>query len=781
MSRFGQTQYPPLPPGAPPPPGGTPPPPGGVPPGMPVDPLASLNAGRTAYQQLTAKHTILRTTVMTPHFPDEAGLENWYASNVASFQTLVQIALPLSVETISGMLDYLASVEPSRAWAPSEMVSLIEKLCLGQAISFPEIEVPARVIRFLSSVLRVLQTGPKEKLLQDTRDRAYTAQFAAMQTLIQAQAQLVVATANTAVSNFQTNVNVAQTNVTDAQAQVQAFRDQIADVNDELLDLRQATLSPSDLCNWLVANLPDSPASRGLSQAYSTLEYQISEGQSLIQPLLDQQNETIAASVPFQNGLQAAQSAYISARSPILAAQNNGANPTSDQLNAFQAASSQLTNAQNLMAPFTAQITAIQNQIQNTVTAHPDLFPAGTPLTDPSFIETMIETALTTLATSNPSDLMSVIQDAMAMQAKDTDSRIASLQSEQATLIQAKTTLFESYFQSQVEAKLAYYQTQITEAQAGFNGLSDELDALSLSVQSLQDALTANITRLGNLIGYWTNQQGLSAQVMSEPSFIQAALTMISNAAGKMDTVTMLDPDGKNPTQVPLWTDSEPSYQVAGEGLDLLQKMNDATANYEMKSPALIASLDSLNAWMLQTQAAYQIESDLMNSEAFMLTMVAQFAETPEGAILQSETDGIVAPLRALETQTATDQETMETLLNEIEKQALSNEGIQISDFSSLPYAKKQALWVGVCDHLQKNQPRYQELEGYIQAISARITSGTPEDGDGDNLVIAKVALMNLIGAQLIQRQLQQDSDFMTELQSDASGDTQAAANQSAS
>lgn len=780
---FGQMPLPGGPAGPLPPGGAAPPIAGAVPTSgsaLLSDPLASdMNTGRTAYDQVTAKHTILRTTLMTPTFPDEPSLEAWYASNSTSFQTLVTIALPLTVDQIVNLFNWLETILPGSTWTPPDVVSLIQKQILGQNVSFPEVELPARIIRFLSSALRVTLTGSQETALMNQRDNVYLSQFNAMDALTAAQAALVVATANTAIDEnaYALAVTTAQSGVTDAQAQVQAFADDISSLNSQLTDLRSTALGATDLAEYLIDNLPQSAGAQTLSTAYYSLIQNIAAGNAIMNPLLANEQDAITDENPFQDALASAQTALIAARAPVNAAINAGATPDPSDAAAYAQAETHLTMAQNSLAPLAANVASIQAQMQAAVTANPTLFPEGQPLTDPTYINTMVTQALTSIATSNPSDLMTLIQNVMAAEAQDADTRITNLEAEQATLINQKQEIFQSYFQAQANAQLQFFQDQITAAQQGFNGLNDELNTMVASVQTLQDQLNANIALLGDLIGWWTTSQNLSADVMSEPSFIQTALTAIQNQAGKGDQVIALDASGKNPTPVTLWNASTQgsSAQLAGNTLTLLQSMNDATTTYEMNSPALIASLNQLNTWMEQTQAAYQVEYDLMNSESFMQQMVSQFNSSPQGQILGAEVNGVVAPLQALTVQVNADQEIMEGLLNDIEQGALSGFGVTISDFSSYTQDQKQNLWVGVCDYLQANQPRWDELQGYIAILIGR--QNAPLDGDAQCLVVAQIAVMNIIGAQLIQRQLAQDTVFQNAMQAACDQDAQAALN----
>jgi hypothetical protein len=813
---------------------------------LPPSPTADYQAGLTAFQQVTAKHTILRTNIMTPtSFPDALTLQTWYSQNASTFEQMVTTVLPLGVQQIVDLVNWLGQVLPGQSWSPSQMLGLVNQEILGGAVTIPQVEIPARVVNFLSSVLRSIVTGSEEARINSQIDTAYTGLFAAITILQQTQAALIEAENNAAISSgsieqhdlavAQTNlqlaknqlakdqsasltasftasdqasaiaadqksvstaasavssareedptltfadaVTIAEGNVATATGTVNAIQAQISSFMDQLAALASVTLTPDQLAQYLLDNLPESDALSTFSSAYYELESNLEAGAALMAPLLAQEQSELQAELPYQNALTAAMTAFTTAREPIQQAIEMGAVADADDLAAYATAQTNLTVAQDTLVPFQDAVTAIQNQITAAIQANPNYFPDGQPQPEATTVASLISGLLTTLATQNPSLLMTVIENAMATEASDADTRIAALEAQQTTLINEKQTLFQTYFQAQAEADLEVYQNQIAQAQDGFNSFNDQLQTLSNQVQADQNAMNASINALSNIIGWWANTQGLSASVMSEPYFIQAALTMISNAGGSLDTVNMTDPStGTVHYNTPLWTGPGLSEQVAGLALTQLQTMNDDYANYQMNSPALIATLNHLNSWITQLQQAYQVTYQMMDTATYTQTVMTAFQATPQGHILASDTQMVVNPMRAITTQVSADQQTMENILDDLEAQVLSNNGMNLNDLGTYAFQQQMQIWVGVCDHLETNGPNYDTLLGYINQIEARLQANTPETNDAENLQIAQLALMNLIGAQLIYRKLSQNSNFMSELQAACTADTAAAA-----
>ncbi len=743
-----------------------------------IDPLASLNEGRSAYQNLTAKHSILRTTVMTPHFPTSQELELWYSQYAPDFAKLCEIALPVSVTEITDMIDWLHAVESPRTFSPGEMVVLIEKLVLGQDVAFPEVELPARVIRFLKSVLRITVTGNQEKFLETDRARIRTLEYPAIQKVMEAQAAYDLAQTETFTSDWQTRVTVAGSTLNQARANLQVFKDEIASLNDQLFALQQVTLTDEELAQYLLRNLPDSAEKRELQNSHDRIQYLTIRSKELIDPLDETIAFTLSMRDPAWTRLQAAMANLIQTRSPVLYAYNTYQTPTPSQLQAYQLAQDDLTAAQLNIKPYDDRVSALQAQIQVVIHEHPECFPQGKPITDPSFITEMVNTAISQVALKTPSDLMSLTEGAMAIQASAVDARTAALQQERQSSIEARQAEFQAYFRAQVEAKLQFYQDQLKNAQDGYNELSAELNALATRVQTLQDQVSANIEKLGSVIGWWSHQNNIEPEVMGQPYFIGLALTNIVGLQGKLDTVDIpLGLPGLSSHQV-FWGGPGASSECAGDTITLMGEMNTASMNYEIAAPGYLSKLEQLKAWMTQTKEAYQVTSDLMNSAPYMQQAIKDFSATPEGILLQSDIDSVVTPLREIALQVETNQQTLSGLLDDIEVQVLKNQGLDLKHLKNLTHESKKSLWVGVCDHLKEKGDRIAELRQHILELGERIHSGQPQDGDGDNLVVAQVALMNIIGAQLLQRTLQKDLDFQAKIHEEASHDAKAAVNQ---
>lgn len=105
-----------------------------------------INQAKAYFNHAAEKHTILRTGII--QFPN-LDRDAWFGMNESVFRELSDLAMQCEVEQITGLVDYLRSVDANRNYSPQEFVSLIQKLVLGKKVSFPEIEMPSRLMRFI--------------------------------------------------------------------------------------------------------------------------------------------------------------------------------------------------------------------------------------------------------------------------------------------------------------------------------------------------------------------------------------------------------------------------------------------------------------------------------------------------------------------------------------------------------------------------------------------------------------------------------------------------------
>lgn len=757
--------------------------------------VAQYQAGVTAFQQLTSVHSILRTPIMVSTFGNVTDEDNFFYEHAGDLETLCTLLIPVPVQTVVDMVNYLQSLNATASYPPDEMVSLVEKLILGENVSFPTIEPPARIVNFLSKVLRTIVTGKQETVLMLSQDALRKKLYAAIDALSQAQADFeeAVLEANVpasvtdpvawagnllslAANSQASSILSAQSEINQAQSALQAVQNQIQATNESLASLQATLLTPDELAQYLLSNLDESSEAFAIFQgAYYEIEASITLYHQLTDPIAAQMTSITSSMVPAQNAVLSATSNYNTARAAINYANETHVSPTPAQMATFNSAQAILAGAQAALAPYQANLAAAQAALQAVFAAHPEFLVEGLLITDERVIQNLVLTALTSLATQAPASLMEVIQDAMQVEANAADQRTADLENEQSEMIQAKADAFQAFYQDQVEAKLAFYQNQMNLAQDAYNTLGGQLAALQEIVQKMQDEISANITALGGVIGWWTHENNLSDDVMSQPYFIGVALNSVVGLKGSYDVVQIpLGILGQSSQQT-FWTGPGASSDLASQTITLMANQQVATDNYNMQSPDLIAQMNHLTAWMTQTQQAFQITETLLNSAAYAQSLQPEFSASPQGALLQSDIDAIVTPLRQITLQVASDQQTLTGILNDLEKSVLSQNGMAIGDLNALSYNDQKSLWVGVCDHLAGPGQRLSELQGYISAISGRIQAGQPDDGDPECLQAAQVALMNIIGAQNIQRTLSNNLAFMAQLQSDADTDTTAA------
>jgi len=110
--------------------------------------------GKNYFDALCAKHTLFRSDLLAIDLSD---VNSWYANNADSIQALEEIALPLKVEQIIGLRDWLHGIDANRRYSPAEMVSIIRKVILGENVSFPSLEVAPRILQFIKDCFPSMQ------------------------------------------------------------------------------------------------------------------------------------------------------------------------------------------------------------------------------------------------------------------------------------------------------------------------------------------------------------------------------------------------------------------------------------------------------------------------------------------------------------------------------------------------------------------------------------------------------------------------------------------------
>lgn len=767
-------------------------------PGMPgglsdQDNTEQLQAGITAFQQLTAVHTIFRTPIMAPHFANSQDENSFFYANAADLKTLRDLMLPIQVQVVVDMVRWLQSINPSASYPPAQWLLLVRKLILNQKISFPGVEIPTRIINFLSSVLRVTVTGAQENTLQASQDSMRKNLYAVIDSVSKAQAAFHLAVEEAsppsnvvdpvawawgimAQATFPAGdaIVAASQSLATAKDTMNQVQDQINALDEQMASLQNTTLSPDQLAIFLIANLPASAELDNLKASYKEVEDGISLYQSLTQPIQVAENQERSLMSPYQDQLANRMRDFVLTRGPINYSASTGQPPTQEQLDAYTSAQNLLMAAQSDLKPFTERLNALEAQMVAVFTEHPEFMVNGLLITDSSVIGDLVMKALTEAAAEMPSDLMSIVQSAMQIEAVRADARTKVLESEQAEMIQAKQEAFQQFYQDKVEANLKFYKDQMASAQSGYNALNLALVDLSNKAQDIQDEINDKINRLGQVIGWWCHVNNISDSVMDQPRFIGIALNAVVTLQGKFDTVDIPTMLGMSTKQT-FWGEPGLSSQLASETLVQMGNLDTAKFDYETQSPGLIAQMNMINEWMSQLQEAFKITQEQLNSTSYAQSILPEFNSSVQGALLEADIKAIVNPLRQISLTVQSDHLLMDSLLSDLEKQVLSDNGCNLSDIGALSYTDKKHLWVGVCDHLKGPGSRLSELHGYIEQMTARINARTPLDGDSENLQAAKVALMNILAAQNIQRTLVKDIGFMAALNDEAAADTTAA------
>lgn len=747
-----------------------------TPPGQMPDPMTmqtlmtTYNAGVTAYQQLIAQNYVFHGSILTPTliYQSDDMANQFFYSNSADLVSLQALVQPILPQQITDMCNWLAGVSPNTTYSPAQMIQLVNKLIFGQSVSFPSIEMPARIIAFMSHVLRTTVTGSQESQLQAQQDTLRSQMYAAMTTVFNAQAAYTLAQQE---NQSMDSISVANGVVASAQSTLQGIQDEITTINAELTDLQQVTLNSTQLVQYLIANLPASPEATELTNTYNSIQASIVLFHQIIDPILAAEAAQENLMAPDQAAVTAAQTAFNTAQAPINDAADTYTQPTAAQTAAFQEAQDMLAAAQANLAPYTQEMLSLSNQIAQAYSNNPSFQQNGLLITDPSLIDQLLTSALTTLANSNPADMMDVLQDSMAVEASAADARTAVLQNEQQEAIAAKQSEFQAYYQAQAEAKLQFYTDQFNNAQAAYNSLSGTLTAMAASIQALQDEISQYINALGQIIGWWCHENNLDDSVMNQPYFIGVALQAVVSLNGSFDTVTI---PGTSQTET-FWNQPGSSAALAGQTITLMDQMTNAQVNYNNQAPGLVAEQNAIGTWMNQLNTAIQVANQLVNSNAYIQMILDQYNATPEAELLQTDIDQIVTPLKQIANQVAADQNTLQAILNDLEVQVLAGQGVNISDLNLLSYTDQKNLWVGVNDYLVANLPQLSFVQQTIATITDAMNAGTAQESDANNLAVAQTCILNITAAQCIQRQLQNNASFQQLLTSDADSDTQAA------
>lgn len=837
---FGQAPPPPPPPpqGMPGMPGLSPPPdgPGSLPlcvPGMapwmactPNPLIALTQSGLTAYQTLIAAFpdfptnfikgaVALNPTLVADILGAPSGqssqsnsiipaAQQFFSGNASDLQTLWKTCQPIPLDQINSFATWLGQVAPGTSYTPAQMTALIEQQILGVANAFPALDLPTRVYNFLGTCLGVTANAAGEAQITAQIASLQTQEFAAMQAVIQSQANLYVAQLEalpaTQAAQIQAEQGVPGTTpcsdliyylkqavinpcqlgvisnaanaITTAQNTVSAIRAQIAAMQAQLVQLQQEPLTDTELINYLVSyfqgiggswyNSTNTVSGTGpayvLQQSLLTLQRNNIQGSQLLLPiqnLIMQLSDTIGCTqVAFNNAHQA-----------YLAAETSGLN--------LVAATAAYNTIEAIRNPVSAQLNAAVAQRSALMIAQPALFVDVT-----SAINALVMSFITDLVTDNPDQIASIVTAAMSVISTDCDNRSAALIAQRTVIINERLALFNQYYQIQANVKQQIYQDQVTQITTDFNDISAQVTAMAASIQSAQDNITNRITLLGGVIGNLSGVEGYTTDQFADPSFINTVLNKIQSANGLYDQSSSITAEimGSNVFYDPNPSSAfpeglGPSASMAADTLGFMNQMATAQANYNLTAPPLITQCQGLNDQLNAMAAAWRITVAYIQSTAYQQVLVTAFNQDPMNALLQSDIDGIATPLQQIVVLAASYQQTFSLCLDDLDKTMLTASGMSFTDTGTLSYADQQSAWFGAQAYLSANLPKYGIVSQAISDISARAAAGTSTEDDGYNLMTAKVCIANITAAQLIYRQLSNNPTFQNQLLSATEAD----------
>jgi hypothetical protein len=738
------------------------------PPGMhwvTPNPLNGIYIGQTAFNQITAKFYDLRA--MLPNYPSLNNFQmtnEWFMNNASDLKQLAALILPLPVSQITGMLSWLGAIEPGRVWSPKELVTLVDKIVLKQNVAFPEVELPARVLRFLSSALSGQVRSVDIQTLQNQLATLRTQEYALMKSLIISQGDLDLliketwVSSNTTQGDYDTQVAYAKQQLAIQQSKLPPIRDQIVTLNAQIANLYHWPLPHDQLASFIVNNLSDNTTVVKLGTDIAYRNNTFSAATQLLAPLTIQLAQLNIDRMPAFNELLAARANYNTIT-------NYGRNLSAD---IGGAATARLAYATDQNQIWNDRITVTNSQIANQIKTNPLLFPNGKWIDNtPASLATLVDLAIDDLCKNNPADLLTLTNDAMTVLAKSADDRSQALISERQTATAEKQELLQTYVENKIEEEMKYYQDQMTNAQYGYNQLNQQINDMVSAIQAIQDQVSTNFQALGKIIGWWANVNHMTTEQMAHPSFINQSLNAVSNLNGKYDKVDIPLLLGMTSTQV-FWEGTGSSSEMASDTLFLMQKMEEKNQDYKMKSPKMIEDMKNIQTWMTQIQTAWKFTSDRINSPEYVQTATREFNSNPLNALIQSDIDSVAAPLREISVNVSTYQQTLKLLLEDIEVASLNGEGINFYDPAVLTYEQKKHAWIGTDEFLEKSQNQLPFLQQMIQDIAGRIANGSPDPDDADHLNVAKQGVTNIMAAQLLYRKLANDTDFQMALKLEA-------------
>lgn len=720
--------------------------PGAVP-GMPVGETEKISRGKTAFNQLTAKHTIFRGSLLSipVGIGSTAQLQDiWYSSNADDLEALLKIALPIDVMKIAALRDWLWDIDDGAMFSPGDMVKIIRKQIIHENVSFPEIELPARIVRFLKKVLHPSRAASLALMKQ--KDTLRTQEFSLVKDLFHAQAAVKEAQAKTYTSDMPRLVAEAEGAEAEAQRVLAAKRKEIDGLTGKILALQNETIDDTALFNLLLSKLDDPE----IHADYNAQLAKMKRADELMAPGIAAVQAKYAERGPVVDRLKIA-------RDNLMQAKRDLANGLVDQasVDINQSIVNQLSAR---IAALNADADAIYADQQIIREANPDIFSKDN---DWAVIDIpqYVTHYLTHLCDQKPDQLVTLLENVLSDGAAQADSVMNELLQDRQDDIAAKQGEFDSYFQAQAEVKIKYYTDLIHSTQDQYNAMAALLQKEYDDLIALQNKITASIDALGGVIGWMCHEESYTAENMKQPWFINVALRNISAVRGKYDFVTMsIGPFSQTKK---FWESPGTSWDRANETIMDMQALDSKNLDYQSgNGEKMRQQLQTMYDFMQSLHDAYKVTQKYVNSPAFVQTILSQFNQTPEQKDLQSDMTQIATQLRDIQAMTQYDQEQLSPLIDDIEQGKLEAGGVKVPDTQYMDFPHKRHVWYGVIAYLKKTGRKMPVMTKALADIQARMNDGSFSEDDHNHAQIIQVAMFNIIGGNLVYRRLERDTDF---------------------
>ncbi len=735
----------PLPPPIMPPMLPSPPPMPGMLPPPPIDNTAAeIQAGKDAFDSLAGRHTVFRTTIL--QIPrDAVTLPLWYQGERVTLASLRDLTKEISIARVSGLCDFLRSIDATRSYSVSEMIMLVRKFLLRENVSFPEVELPARIHTFLKKTLR--EPGAREIELTSLIETTMGSLITQTEVLLSAKSDVEAAKARTYVSSFAADLALAEDLADQAGRDLAAKQALYDSYSSELESYSSAEINDDQIFRYLMQVEPDAELSAKYASALQA-EHDATEFlkpfQALLEPILTERSLYV-------DGLSAARTAELQLKST---------DPFSPDLPGL---TSQRLAYQTRLAGADSRLNAVLADRSAFMQDHPELYQNNNPVTANSLITKFLYDHLS----SSPESLSTIINDVMKRRSLIVDAKAASLESREAAMITAKQEVFKNYINAKANAELAFYSDQMNVSRAGYERAIAQLQARSDELQALNATLPTNIERLGGVIGFACYSLNIGKEQMGAPWFIRMMLQQVGAASGKWDSHTFqvsLGPTTINQYEQ-FWKESGRSQDLANGTLGLMDTLQAKTEDFEYgEGKRLRDEIVKMSDWLKQLQIAYQSTYDRMNTREYVKEAMREFRLLPENQIIDERHAAIARELTRLTAKLSGEQELLSDLLDAIEEVHLEAEEVVMPDIEFMTFEEKRNLWHGVRIYLEQQGPNWKIADAKMKNLIADLRSGTVIPNSNSFLVLYRMSARNMTAATHMQRRLLKDSNFIMTL-----------------